>query len=68
MLPLPFLDSLLVLGAVLFLGGFAVSPTLVAVVSLVEANVPTARLTEGITWVMTGVGLGIAPGPRSPGR
>jgi len=67
MLPLPFLDSLLVLGAVLFLGGFAVSPTLVAVVSLVEANVPTARLTEGITWVMTGVGLGIAPGAAVAG-
>lgn len=67
MLPLPFLDSLVMLGAVLFVGGFAVSPTLVAVVSLVEANVPPVRLTEGITWVMTGVGLGIAPGAAIAG-
>ena len=67
MVPLPFLDSLVVLGVVLFLGGFAVSPTLVAVISLVEANVPAARLTEGITWVMTGVGLGIAPGAAVAG-
>jgi predicted MFS family arabinose efflux permease len=39
----------------------------VAVISLVEANVPAARLTEGITWVMTGVGLGIAPGAAVAG-
>jgi len=67
MIPLPFLDSLVVLGAVLFLGGFAISPTMVAAMSLVEANVAASRLTEGITWVTTGIGLGIAPGAAIAG-
>ncbi len=67
MVPLPFIDSLVLLGAVLFLGGFAISPTMVAMMSLVEANVAASRLTEGITWVTTGLGLGIAPGAAIAG-
>jgi len=67
MLPLPFIDDLAVLGIVLFVGGFAISPTLVSTISLVEANVPTSRLTEGMTWVLTGFGLGIAPGAAVAG-
>lgn len=67
MVPLPFVDDLGPLWVVLFLGGLAVSPTLVALMSLVEANVPTSRLTEGMTWVMTGLGLGIAPGAAIAG-
>jgi MFS family permease len=68
MVPLPFVGSIPVLAVVLFLAGFAISPTLVAVVSLVQSHVPATRLTEGITWVMTGVGLGIAPGAAVAGR
>ncbi|MGH3471905.1 MAG: MFS transporter [Nocardioidaceae bacterium] len=68
MLPLPFVTSIPLLGVVLFVGGFAVSPTLVACMSLVEANVPSARLTEGITWVTTGIGLGVAPGAAVAGQ
>jgi predicted MFS family arabinose efflux permease len=68
MLPLPFVGSIPLLAGVLFLAGFAISPTLVACVSLVQAHVPASRLTEGITWVMTGVGLGIAPGAAVAGR
>jgi predicted MFS family arabinose efflux permease len=67
MLPLPFVGNLPVLAVVLFLAGFAISPTLVACVSLVQSHVPASRLTEGITWVMTGVGLGIAPGAAVAG-
>ena len=67
MVPLPFIDDLVVLGGVLFLGGFAISPTMVAAMSLVEANVAASRLTEGITWVTTGIGLGIAPGAAIAG-
>ncbi|MDQ3307457.1 MAG: MFS transporter, partial [Actinomycetota bacterium] len=42
-------------------------PTMVAAMSLVEANVAASRLTEGITWVTTGLGLGIAPGAAIAG-
>lgn len=68
MLPLPFIESLPLMGGVLFLAGFAISPTLVACISLIQSHVPASRLTEGITWVMTGVGLGIAPGAALAGR
>lgn len=68
MLPLPFITHPALLAVVLFLGGFAVSPTLVSLFSLVEANVPPSRLTEGITWVTTGIGFGIAPGAAIAGQ
>ncbi len=68
MAPLPFVTSLPVLAAALFLAGFAISPTMVASMSLVEASVPPARLTEGITWISTGIGLGVAPGAAVAGR
>lgn len=68
MLPLPFIDALWLLWVVLFLAGFAISPTLVAVFSLVEESVPPGRLTEGITWITTGIGLGIAPGAAIAGQ
>jgi MFS family permease len=67
MLPLPFVGNIPLLAVVLFLAGFAISPTLVACVSLVQSHVPASRLTEGITWVMTGIGLGIAPGAAIAG-
>jgi MFS family permease len=67
MLPLPFVDSLVVLGGVLFVAGFAISPTMVAAMSLLEANVPAVRLTEGITWAVTGLNLGLAPGAAFAG-
>jgi len=68
MLPLPFIDDLTLMAVVLFFGGFAISPTMVAAISLVETGVPPTRLTEGITWVTTGIGLGVAPGAAVAGR
>lgn len=68
MIPLPFVDRLSVLAVVLFIGGFAISPTLVATMSLVKSGVPADRLTEGITWVSTGIGIGLAPGAAIAGH
>ena len=67
MLPLPFVDHILLLAVVLFLGGFAISPTLVSIVSLIEVNVPQTRLTEGMTWLGTGLNFGVAPGAAVSG-
>jgi predicted MFS family arabinose efflux permease len=52
---------------VLFFAGFAISPTLIASISLVERVVPRERLTEGISWVTTGLAAGIAPGAAISG-
>ena len=57
--PLPFVPTLPVLAAVVFVAGFTISPTLIAAFGLVEARVPAAQLTEGLTWSTTGIGLGI---------
>jgi MFS family permease len=62
MLPLPFVDGFLALGAILFLAGFAISPTLIASFAWIEETVPPDRITEGITSFTTGLGAGLAPG------
>jgi len=68
MLPLPFVDQIWMLGSCLFVAGFAVSPTMVATMTLVEECVPRSRLTEGITWFSTGIALGVAPGAAIAGH
>jgi MFS family permease len=62
MIPLPFIDSFALLTVVLFLGGFAISPTLIASAAWIEEIVPADRLTEALTVFTTGLGAGIAPG------
>jgi MFS family permease len=62
MLVLPFLDDLVVLGVLLFLIGLTLAPSLIAVISLLEASTPRARLTEAMAVFQTGISAGIAPG------
>jgi hypothetical protein len=59
---LPLVDTLWLLGLLMFLAGFAIAPTLIAVLSLVEQVSPRGRLTEAMAWVSTGLAGGIAPG------
>ncbi len=40
----------------------AISPTFITAFGLIERRVPEAMLTEGVTWVMTGIGIGMALG------
>ncbi|HET7388088.1 MAG TPA: MFS transporter [Nocardioidaceae bacterium] len=68
LVPLPFEHGVVLLGASLFLAGFAISPTLIAAVSWVEQTVPPSRLTEGLAIVTTGIAAGVAPGAALAGR
>jgi MFS family permease len=68
MVPLPFLGNLGVLAVFMFLAGFAISPTLVASVGIVEQTTPTARLSEGIAWTTTGLAGGVALGAAVVGQ
>jgi MFS family permease len=68
MAPLPWVDSVVLLGVALFGCGMTIAPTLVAVTACVEEWVPPARLTEAITWTVTGLLLGVAPGNALAGR
>ena len=61
-LPLLLVGSVPALAAAIFLSGVAVSPTFITAFGLVERRVPPEVLTEGITWVMTGIGMGMALG------
>ena len=67
MAPLAFIDSVLLMGVALLLGGIAIAPTLIAATSLVEQSVPSARLTEGMSLLHTGVVAGVALGAALAG-
>jgi MFS family permease len=66
--PLPWVGGILMLGVVLFGAGLSIAPTLVAVTACVEEWVPPERLTEAITWTVTGLLLGVAPGNAAAGH
>ncbi|MGH6858660.1 MAG: MFS transporter, partial [Phyllobacterium sp.] len=66
-LPLLFVTSIASLSLVLFFAGAAISPTIITAMGLIERIVPPSKLTEGITWAMTGVGIGMALGSSISG-
>jgi len=61
-LPLLFVDTVPTLALAVFVSGVAISPTFITAFGLIERHVPPAMLTEGVTWVMTGIGIGMALG------
>ena len=60
--PLLFADTVPLLAIAVFVSGVAISPTFITAFGLIERRVPEAMLTEGVTWVMTGIGIGMAAG------
>jgi len=67
MAPLTLVPSIPVMGLVLLVGGLAISPTLIAAMSLAEQALPPSRLTEGMMLLQTGIALGLAPGAALAG-
>lgn len=65
--PLPFVEGFALMGLMLFVAGFAISPTLIASVAWIEETVPARRLTEGISITTTGMYAGVAPGAAAVG-
>jgi MFS family permease len=62
-LPLLFASTTVALLAfAVFLSGVAISPIFITAFGLIERRVPESMLTEGVTWVMTGIGIGMALG------
>ena len=62
MVPLVLVQSVPLMAVVLFLGGTAIAPTLIATMTMVEQGVPAGRLTEGMAVLHTGLVAGVAPG------
>jgi len=66
-LPLLFADTVPMLALAVFVSGVAISPTFITAFGLIERHVPPAMLTEGVTWVTTGIGIGMALGSFAAG-
>ena len=62
MVPVAVVSAVPPLAAVLFVAGLAVAPTLIAGNALVREVVAPSRLTEGLTWLSTALGVGVAAG------
>jgi MFS family permease len=58
--PLPLAPNVPVLAVLAFVGGFAISPALIAGFALLDRLVPPASRTEGLAWFSTGIGIGLA--------
>ena len=67
MAPVPFLPNLWTMAAMLFVAGFAISPTIIALFSAIEEIAPRPRLSEALGLLQTGLGAGIAPGAALAG-
>jgi MFS family permease len=67
MIPLLLVGNLPLLAVALFLAGLSIAPTMITTMSLIEEHVPRAKLTEGMTWVSTGLAVGVALGSSVAG-
>ena len=67
MAPLLFAPGLAALAGVLFVAGMSVAPILITTMELVGHLAPAAQLTESITWIVSGLSLGVALGYTASG-
>ena len=67
MIPLLLVGNLPFLAVALFVAGLSIAPTMITTMSLIEQHVPRAKLTEGMTWVSTGLAVGVALGSSVSG-
>jgi MFS family permease len=67
MAPLTLIGPVWLMGLALFVTGFAIAPVFIAALTLVQQTVPAARLSEGMSFVHTGLAAGLAPGAAISG-
>jgi MFS family permease len=65
--PLLLVQSLPQLAGFLFVAGFAISPMIIGGNGVVQELVAPSRLTEGLTWVASAIGVGMAVGAAIAG-
>ena len=66
--PMWALPTLLILSVVIFFSGLSIAPTLIAGFSIVEHRLPPQLMTEGMSWLSTSIGIGLAVGPPVAGH
>lgn len=67
MLPLVFVNTIAWLVVIVFFAGLSVAPTMIITMGLVEKIVPESKITEGMTWAITGLGIGVSLGSAVAG-
>lgn len=68
LVPMTVISNLWIMMGAVFFSGLAISPTLISGFGLIERLVPSHRLTEGLTFLSTFIGIGVAIGAPSAGR
>ena len=66
--PMLFTEHLGLLALFLFVAGFAISPTMIARVSIVEEAAPESRLSEAMVWTSSTMTGGVALGAAVAGQ
>jgi MFS family permease len=61
------MPNLLVLSVVIYLCGLTIAPTLIAGYSLLESTALPGRATEAMSWLSTGISIGLACGATAVG-
>lgn len=56
------------LSVVVFISGLFFAPTMIIAMTLVERIVPRNKLTEGMTWLLAGLNIGVAIGAMLTGK
>ncbi|MDH0302390.1 MULTISPECIES: MFS transporter [unclassified Pseudomonas] len=67
-LPLLLVDNIALLAAAVMLAGVFFAPTMIVAMALVERSVPERQLTEGLTWLLAGLNVGVALGAAGAGQ
>ncbi|MGJ7541461.1 MFS transporter [Variovorax sp. LT1R16] len=67
-LPLLLVGSIPALAGAVLVAGLSFAPTMIVAMSLVERLVPERRLTEGMTWLLAGLNVGVALGAAGSGQ
>lgn len=67
-LPLMMVTSLTALALAVLVAGIFFAPTIIVAMSLIERQVSENRLTEGMTWLLAGLNVGVALGAAISGQ
>lgn len=67
-LPLLLASNIAGLAGTVFVAGLFFAPTMIVAMSLVERIMPENKLTEGMTWLLAGLNVGVAMGAAVSGQ
>ena len=66
--PLMLAGNICALAAAVLVAGLFFAPTMIVAMTLIERLVPEHQLTEGMTWLLAGLNVGVAFGAAASGR